>query len=258
MTGRVGWGCRQVEDGIFSAYSQQTTRGREVRKIHRGMFIFWEHDKKVLYCGRQQKRSISQWGPLTMPCGCVGMCVCVSERENDREKKLIGCKLYVCFLPSVLSSGVIKCPQIPHPVTACAVGNYMLWRHHFTSLGRLLSFCLATSHSDQSTLSIYVAEQLLLFESLTDASLILDHEVPRCRADNLCDLFFISNLLHCPFSRYLRAAHGLVPGLYLFWTYFCRVTLITAGTGGILASWYPATVIVHIMHYTYPANEAIH
>lgn len=27
-----------------------------------------------------------------------------------------------------------SCPQIPHPATACAVGNYMLWSHHFSCL----------------------------------------------------------------------------------------------------------------------------
>lgn len=56
-------------------------------------------------------------------------------------------------------------------------------------------------------------------------------EITQCRVTT-CVTSSLSQTFCAAVTICLGSAHGLVLGFYLFFTYFCRVTLIKAGTGG--------------------------
>lgn len=111
-----------------------------------------------------------------------------------------------------------SCPQIPHPVTACAAGNYILWSHH-SCIG-LFPF----PHSfKQSSTPFNVKKQLFVtwkldrcrFNSVTWGT--ADHIraglitcVTSSLSQNYCTALYV--------TIYLSSAHGLVQVLYLFCT----------------------------------------
>ena len=102
---------------VLSRQLGRRRRRGEVREIQRGMFIFWERDKRVLYLGDNRNAALRRAAHWQCICGRARIFVCVrqgegvkfsSEGERTRGKeKLIGCKLHICFLP-VNSSGGIK------------------------------------------------------------------------------------------------------------------------------------------------------